>query len=126
MDEAQRYYSREHEWVRLEGDEAVFGISDHAQHQLGDITYIDLPAAGRAFKQFDKFADIESVKAASEIYAPISGEVIAVNEALTADPGAINRSPEDEGWLVRVRPADPAEIGKLMDSAAYAQYLNEA
>lgn len=126
MDEAKRYYTREHEWVRLEGDEAVFGISDHAQKQLGDITYIDLPAAGRSFKQFEKYADIESVKAASEIYAPISGTVLAVNEALSSDPGAINRSAEGEGWIVRVRPASIDEVKALMDPAAYEKYLKEA
>jgi glycine cleavage system H protein len=119
------FFTREHEWVRLEGGQAVFGISDHAQQQLGDITFIDLPEVGRKVHQFEKYAEVESVKAASEIYAPLAGEVIAVNEALAGDPGIINRSPESEGWLVRVRVADPTETGKLMDGAEYQEYLRE-
>lgn len=123
MSKETMYYTKEHEWVRLEGGEALFGISDHAQEQLGDITYIELPAVGSAFKQFERFAEIESVKAASEIYAPLSGEVIAVNEALEGDPGLINRSPEGEGWICRVKVAGPAETAVLMPPAEYEEYL---
>lgn len=120
------FYTKEHEWVRVEGSEAAFGISDHAQHELGDITYIEPPEVGAAVKQFARYATVESVKAASDIFAPFSGEVIAVNEALATDPGLVNRSPEEEGWICRVRLTAPAETANLMDANAYASYLKES
>ena len=118
-------FTREHEWIRVEGDVGTVGITDYAQQQLGDIVFVELPEIGAAVGKGTQAAVVESVKAASEVYAPASGEVIAVNEALAGDPGIINRSPESEGWLVRVRVADPAETGKLMDGAEYKEYLRE-
>lgn len=120
---SETFYTREHEWVRIEDGEAVCGISDHAQELLGDITYLDLPQAGRKLNQFEKYAEVESVKAASEIYAPISGEIIAVNDALAGDPGIINKSPEDAGWIIRLRVANSGDTAALMNLAAYQEYL---
>lgn len=120
---SETFYTREHEWVRIEGGEALCGISDHAQELLGDITYLDLPEAGRKLNQFEKYAEVESVKAASEIYAPVSGEIIAVNDALAGDPGIINKSAEDAGWIIRLRVANPSDTAQLMNHDAYQEYL---
>ena len=116
-------YTKEHEWVRVEGDEAVVGITDHAQEQLGDVVYVELPAVGKAVNQFDEAAVVESVKAASEIYAPLSGEVTAVNEALTDDPATVNADATGAGWFFRLRVKDSSELDKLMDEAAYNAYV---
>ena len=116
-------YTKEHEWVRVEGDEAVVGITDHAQEQLGDVVYVELPAVGKAVTQFDEAAVVESVKAASEIYAPLSGEVTAVNEALTDDPATVNADATGAGWIFRLRVKDSSELDKLMDEAAYNAYV---
>ncbi len=115
----QLKYTEEHEWVRIEGDEAVFGITDYAQKELGDITYIELPEKGRNLSHMDVSATIESVKAASDIFAPLTGEVIAVNEELTDAPETINQSPYDRGWLCRIHIDNPAEVERLMDPKAY-------
>jgi glycine cleavage system H protein len=123
---SETFYTREHEWVRIEGGEAVCGISDHAQELLGDITYLDLPQTGRTLKQFEKYAEIESVKAASDIYAPISGEIIAVNDALANDPSEINKSAENHGWIIRIKVADAGETAKLLDKKAYKEFLKES
>ena len=112
-------FTKDHEWARVEGGEAVIGITDHAQNELGDITFIDLPPVGRAVAQAETLAEIESVKAASQIYAPVSGEVVAVNEALADAPEKINAAPYGEGWIARLRMADPSELDRLMDAAAY-------
>ena len=116
-------YTEEHEWVRIEGDEAIFGITDYAQKELGDITYIELPEKGRSLSHMDVSATIESVKAASDIFAPLTGEVIAVNNELTDAPEIINQSPYDRGWLCRIHIDNPAELEKLMDSKAYASLV---
>ncbi|MBN9021661.1 MAG: glycine cleavage system protein GcvH [Rhizobiales bacterium] len=116
-------YTRDHEWIRLDGDTATVGITDYAQEQLGDIVYVELPEVGQALEKGAEFCVVESVKAASEVFAPIAGEVTAVNAALGDQPGTVNEAPEEGGWLVKVRPADKSEIDGLMDEAAYKAFL---
>lgn len=119
-------YTKEHEWVKIEGSEAVFGLTDHAQSELGDITFIELPSADSEVKKAESFGTVESVKAASDIYAPLSGKVIAVNEALESAPEIINQSPYEKGWICRVNISNSAEEADLMDASAYAKYLEES
>ena len=116
-------YTREHEWIRLEGDTALVGISDYAQEQLGDIVYVELPPVGKALVKGAEAAVVESVKAASEVYAPVAGEVVATNAALADEPAMVNRSPEGEGWFLKLRVADRRELDSLMDSDAYGAFL---
>ena len=116
-------YSEDHEWVRVEGDIAVIGISDYAQEQLGDVVFVELPEPGKAVAKGEEAAVVESVKAASEIFAPVAGEVVAVNDPLTEDPGLVNRAPTSEGWFLKVRMSDPGETAGLMDEAAYRAYV---
>lgn len=116
-------YTRDHEWIRLDGDVAVVGITDYAQEQLGDIVYVELPEPGKALDKGGEFCVVESVKAASEVFAPIAGEVTEVNPALSDQPGTVNESPEGTGWLIKMKPANKADIDGLMDAAAYAAYL---
>ncbi len=116
-------YTKEHEWARIEGDEAFFGISDYAQSMLSDLVYLNLPEAGTQVKQFEAYGAVEAVKAASDIYAPLSGEVIAVNEAVKADPGIVNRDPYGEGWLIKVKLSDLNEKANLMSAADYSAYI---
>ena len=119
-------YTRDHEWLRLDGaapDEAVVGVTAFAQDQLGDVVYLDLPAAGAALTAGERFGEIESVKTVSDLYAPVSGEAIAVNEALIERPELVNSSPYGEGWLLRVRVADASELEALLDAAAYRALL---
>lgn len=116
-------YTKEHEWVRLEGDAATLGISEHAQEQLGDVVFVDLPEVGRKVSQGAPYAVVESVKAASDVYAPVSGEVMEVNQALEGDPGLVNRSAEGEGWFCKLRVSDSSEVAALMDAAAYQTYV---
>ena len=116
-------YTKEHEWVRLDGDVATIGISDYAQGQLGDIVFVELPEPGRRVDQFKELAVVESVKAASEIYAPVGGEVVAVNEALTDDPAKVNGDPLGDGWFLRLRVANPAELDALMSEDDYRSYV---
>jgi len=108
-----------HEWVKMEGDEAVAGISDFAQHELSDVVYVDLPGVGDVFAQGDTMAAVESVKAASDIYMPISGEIIAVNEKLSDAPQLVNEDAFGAGWLVRIRPSNPEQYDALLDADAY-------
>jgi len=112
-------YTDQHEWLKFEGDVAVIGITDYAQASLGDLVFVELPAKGKKVKLNDAFVVVESVKAASEVYAPLSGEVVEVNAALTASPGLINTSPYGEGWICKILPSDKAELGKLLDAAQY-------
>lgn len=119
-------YTKEHEWLRLEGDEATVGITAYATEQLGDIVFVELPKVGRSLDQFATFGVVESVKAVSDLYAPISGEVVAVNEALADRPELVNQDPYGAGWLIRVRPRNPAEVAALLDAAAYEQLVSEA
>ena len=113
------YYTEDHEWIRLEGDEAVVGITDYAQEQLGDIVFVELPETGSKVAKEDPFIVVESVKAASDVYAPVSGEVLAVNEALAGEPELINSGAEGDGWLVRMKIDDVAQLENLMDADAY-------
>jgi glycine cleavage system H protein len=118
-------YTRTHEWVRVEGDVAVVGVTDFAQSELGDITYLELPEPGTVVKQGESMGVIESVKAASDIYAPVSGEVVEVNRSVVDSPELVNKSPYDEAWLAKVRLSAPEELERLMDAAAYRQFLTE-
>ena len=118
-----RRYTKEHEWVRLENDLGTVGITDYAQDQLGDIVYLDLPSVGTQVKQLDKLGEIESVKAVSDLYSPVSGEVVEVNQEVTDRPELVNQSPYEDGWLVRVRLSDPAEVGNLLTAAQYDELI---
>ena len=117
------YYTGEHEWVRVENGTATIGISDHAQEALGDIVFAEVPAQGRALNKGDEAAVVESVKAASDVYAPIAGEVIEGNGALSDDPSLINRDPEGEGWFFKLKLSDASELDGLMDEAAYREWV---
>jgi glycine cleavage system H protein len=112
-------YTKDHEWVRMEGDVAVIGITAHAAEQLGDVVFVELPAKGARFKQHQEMAVVESVKAASDVFAPISGEIVAVNEAIVSDPASVNADPENASWFVKLKPSNKTEIEALMDEAAY-------
>jgi glycine cleavage system H protein len=116
-------YTKEHEWVRVEGDVAVVGISDYAQKQLGDVVYVELPEVGKVLDRSAQAAVVESVKAASEVYAPVSGEVIEVNPALADEPATVNAEATGAGWFLKLRVKDPSELDGLMDEAAYAAYV---
>lgn len=118
-----RRYTKEHEWVELDGRIAVIGISDHAQEQLGDVVFVDLPEVGRELVAEEPMAVVESVKAASDVYAPISGKVVEVNSALTENPALVNESPEGDGWFVKLEPEDLAAIDQLLDADAYAAFV---
>jgi glycine cleavage system H protein len=118
-------FTKDHEWVRLDGELATVGISDYAQSQLGDVVYVELPAIGRQLERGKEAAVVESVKAASDVYAPVSGEVAEVNEALAADPAKVNADPMGEGWFLKLRIADPTEFDALMDEAAYQRFVAE-
>ncbi len=118
-------FTQEHEWVRLEGEEAVVGITDYAQQQLGDVVFVELPEVGKSVSRGEETAVVESVKAASEVYAPVSGTVTAVNERLPDEPGLVNTSPMADGWFFRMKPSDPAELDQLMDEAAYQAFVAE-
>src|SRR6185437_5541526 len=116
-------YSKDHEWLRREGDEVVVGITDYAQNQLGDVVYVELPALGRRVEQGGEAAVVESVKAASEVYAPVAGEVVAVNEVLSGEPGRVNADAEGDGWFFRLKLSDPKQLDGLMDEAAYKTFV---
>jgi len=118
-------YYKEHDWVRVDGDEATFGITWYAQDALGEIVYVDLPDEGPVTGG-DTYGELESVKAVSDVYAPVAGEIVAVNEKLADEPELINSDPYGDGWLIRVRLSDPAEVEALMDADAYSAYLAEA
>jgi glycine cleavage system H protein len=120
---AQTFYTKDHEYVRVEGEDGVVGISEHAQQQLGDVVFAETPPVGKALKQGDSAAVVESVKAASDVFAPASGEVIAVNSEVESTPGLINEDALGRGWLFRIKLADTNELGSLMDEAAYAAYV---
>ena len=116
-------FTKEHEWVRTEGDNAVCGISEYAQKALGDIVYVELPAVGKKVKQGDPVAVVEFAKAASEVYAPIDGEVVAANDLLSSDPGIVNSASMEEGWFFKLKPANAAQVESLMDDLTYQNYL---
>ena len=123
MDNATKHYTKDHEWVKVEGDDVVIGISEHAAKELGDITYVELPKEDADVIVGDSIGVVESVKAASDVYSPVSGTVVAVNKALDDDPGIINASPEERGWICKLANIDLAELEDLMDEAAYEKYL---
>ncbi len=120
---SQIRYTKDHEYVRVEGADGVVGISEHAQQQLGDVVFAEAPPLGKALKRGDPAAVVESVKAASDVFAPASGEVVAVNSEVEATPGLINEDALGRGWLFRIRLADAGELDQLMDEAAYADYV---
>jgi glycine cleavage system H protein len=120
---SQPRYTKDHEYVIVEGEIAVFGISDHAQAQLGDVVFVELPAVGAVVAKGAQTAVVESVKAASEVFAPASGEIVAVNGALEKEPSLINENAMGAGWIARIKLSDPAELEGLMDEAAYRSYL---
>ena len=115
---AEFRYTKDHEWVKAEGGQATIGITHYAQAQLGDVVFVELPAVGRTITQGEVFGTIESVKAVSELYAPVSGEVIAVNDALSTAPEAVNKDPHG-AWIIKVKPSKPGEVDSLLDAAAY-------
>ena len=116
-------YSKEHEWVRVEGESATVGISEHAVSELGDITFVELPEIGNTVSKDESVAFIESVKAASDVYTPVSGEITEVNERLEDEPEIINASPLDEGWIYKIKVSDSSELDSLMDEEAYKAYI---
>lgn len=116
-------YTRDHEWIRLEGDTATVGISDYAQEQLGDVVFVEVPEVGKLLAKGAEAAVVESVKAASEIFAPVGGEVIEVNGALADEPGTVNADPEGEGWFLKLRVTNPTEVEALMTIDAYQEFL---
>ena len=118
-------YTREHEWVRTEGETAVLGITDYAQTELGEIVYVELPEVGAEFQQAHEMATIESVKAASEIYCPLSGKIVESNEELVDDPGLVNRDPYGDGWMVKIKFSDPGELEYLLTPKDYNQLIEE-
>ena len=118
-------FTKDHEWVRQEGDLAVIGITDYAQSQLGDVVYVELPDLGRHVEQGKEAAVVESAKAASEVYAPVTGEVVAVNDDIVADPAKVNADAMGEGWFIKIRLADPKQLDALMDEAAYEAFVGE-
>jgi glycine cleavage system H protein len=117
------YFTQDHEWIRVDGDSATVGISDHAQEALGDIVFAEAPEAGKQLSKGQEAAVVESVKAASDVYAPVSGEVTEGNPAIADDPAIINRDPEGEGWFFKLKLSDPAELDGLMDEAAYREWV---
>ena len=116
-------YTKDHEWIKVDGDVATIGITEHAQQQLGDVVFVELPAIGEAVKKGGEAAVVESVKAASEVYAPVTGEVIAVNKELEGDPALVNRGAEGDGWFMKVKLKDKSELTGLMDKAAYDKFV---
>ncbi len=118
-------YTKEHEWVRVEGDQATFGITDYAAEQLGDVVFVELPAVGRSLDQFASVGVIESVKAVSDLFAPLSGEVVETNPDLAGKPELVNSDPYGGGWMVRIRLKDASQVDKLLDKAAYDELTKE-
>lgn len=116
-------YSKDHEYVRVEGDTGTVGITDYAQGQLGDVVYVELPTVGKTLAKGDDAAVVESVKAASEVYAPVSGEVVAINGDLEGEPGTVNEDAAGRGWFFKLKLSDPSELGGLMDEAQYRDFL---
>lgn len=123
--EADLLYTRDDEWVRMDGDEATIGVTDYAQDSLSDIVYLELPDVGESYEEGDSFGVIESVKAAADLYMPVSGEITAVNEALLDEPEAVNEDPYGRAWMVRARLSDTSQLEGLMDADAYRAYCEE-
>lgn len=119
---ADRKYSEDHEWIEVDGETGLIGISDYAQEQLGDVVFVELPEVGKLLDRTEEIAVVESVKAAAEVYAPVGGEVLEVNDALNGDPSLVNTDAFGDGWFVKLRLTDPAELNELMDEAAYKTF----
>ena len=117
------YYSKDHEWLRVEGETGTVGITDHAQNSLGDVVYVELPKAGETFAAHDTFGSVESVKAVSELFLPVAGEVTEVNESLNDEPEKVNNDPYGEGWMLRVRLSNRGEVDSLLSAAEYEDYI---
>ena len=120
---ATLYFSEDHEWIEVDGDVGTIGVTDYAQEQLGDVVFIELPEAGKVFSKGDDMAVVESVKAASEVYAPVSGEVVEANDALEGNPGMVNDDAQGDGWFLKLRLDDPGELEDLMDLEAYKAFV---
>jgi len=118
-------FAKTHEWVKVDGNLAIVGISNHAQEKLGDVVYVDLPQVGKVVKKAEAFMSVESVKAASDIYAPVSGKIVEVNEKLSNQPELINKDAEGEGWLVKIEMSDPNELSDLLDEESYRRFCEE-
>lgn len=118
------YYSEDHEWISVDGDVATVGITDYAQSQLGDVVYVELPDAGKTLSKGDEAAVVESVKAASEVYAPVDGEVVEANAALVDEPAKVNEDPQGAAWFIKIKLADASQLESLMDEAAYKAYVD--
>ncbi len=118
-------YTKDHEWVRVKGNQATVGITDHAQHQLGDVVYVELPKVGDKFEASEPFGSVESVKAVSEIYMPIGGSVVEVNEALNDSPEQVNEDPYGDGWMIGIKMDNPAQVDALLTSVEYEDYIKE-
>jgi len=118
-------YTKEHEWIDVEEGIATVGITDYAQDQLGDIVYVELPEVGSEFSTGDEFGSVESVKAVAEIYMPIAGEIVEINEGLEESPELVNKNPHDDGWIVKIKVADPSELDDLMDHEAYEEWVEQ-
>jgi glycine cleavage system H protein len=116
------HYSKDHEWVRVEGDTAVVGITDYAQDSLGDVVYVELPKAGDEFAANESFGSVESVKAVSEVFLPVSGEIVGINETLADEPEKANQDPYGEGWMIRVKMSNPGEVDSLLTAAEYEDF----
>ena len=117
------YYSKDHEWLRVEGETGTVGITDHAQHSLGDVVYVELPKAGETFAAHDTFGSVESVKAVSELFLPVAGEVTEVNQSLNDEPEKVNNDPYGEGWMLRLRLSNRGEVDSLLSAAEYEDYI---
>ena len=120
-----RRYTKSHEWIRLDGDVATVGISDHAQKELGEIVFVDLPEVGEIFDAKEEFGTIESVKAVSELFLPVAGEIIELNKALAEEPAAVNEDPHGDGWLVKIKISSDAELDELMNGSTYEKFIEE-
>lgn len=119
-------YSKEHEWVKVEGNVALIGITDFAQDQLGDVVFVELPAVGRVLKQNEQFGVVESVKTVSDLYCPVSGKVVEINTQLESDPELVNQGPYEQGWMLKVEMANPADLDALLDAAGYVAFVKGA
>lgn len=116
-------YTKDHEWIRLEGDVAIIGITDHAQNELGDIVYVDVPTIGETLAQNDIFGSVEAVKIVSDLYLPVSGEILELNASLDSAPEAVNSDPYGEGWMIKIKVADPGELDQLLSADEYKQLI---
>lgn len=123
MNPDEMHYTPSHEWVRIDGEIATIGITDHAQKELGEIVYLELPEVGHVYNVDEEFGTVESVKAVSELFTPISGEIVEINKSAVAEPGIVNDDPLGDGWLIRMKVSSDGEIGKLMSAEQYAEYV---